>query len=176
MSSSFAKVVFPLAALPPQYLIWLWAALPGALMSSFGFYRRGPFTTSFVSFISILVRLPWKDSLRSRLSTEVSVAHRYTGTHTSTPVVMSPRAGAHASEPGARGDLCDPVRWLLPQSSVCPNTGFSVALSGGCIDLGNLWGIAQKAGTRDSTVVTSSFHNNQLNQDIIHAKPLAWVT
>lgn len=55
MSPSFAKVVFPLAALPLQYLIWLWVTLPGALMSSFGFYRKGPFLTSFVSFISILL-------------------------------------------------------------------------------------------------------------------------
>ena len=54
----------------------------------------------------------------------------------------------------------------------CP----SQALMEGCIDSGNLRGIAPEAGTRDSTVETSSFHNNQLNEDIIHAKPLAWAT
>lgn len=62
-----------------------------------------------------------------------------------------------------------PARWL-------PSTGSRVALSEGCIDLGGLRGIARKAGTRDSTVETSGFHNNQLNQDIIHAQPLVWAT
>ena len=57
-----------------------------------------------------------------------------------------------------------------------PKAGSSPAPSEGCIDSGSLGGIVRKAETRDSMVETTGFHNNQLNQDIIHAKPLFWAT
>lgn len=85
---------------------------------------------------------------------------------------MLPGAGPYVSELDSRGDLSDPVSWLHPQRRGCPEQ----TLVDACIDSGDLWGIAGKAGTRDSTVETSSFHNNQLNQDIIHVEPLAWAT
>lgn len=44
------------------------------------------------------------------------------------------------------------------------------------IDSKSLRKTAAKAATGDSTEETSSLRNNQLNQGIIHAEPLAWAT
>lgn len=160
MSPSFAKAVLCLGRTPPPPRSWV--TPPVALTSLLCISKKG----SLPDFLRH-VRLHPCNLTLERLSQGSLISRG--GNPCRPPVVTSPGTGPCVRMRAILEDAVSPAQRL-------PGAGSLVALSEGCIDSGGLRGIARKAGTRDSAVETSGSHNNQLNQDIIHAKPLAWAT